>query len=107
MQRYYAETNADPALPDAADADPAPSPTVWQRRRAALAQRVRAARPFLAGVAAALLALLVYQGLFPTPAPLTATQVNEAVAHALASATPAPPYSAQVYQLVRPALVLI
>lgn len=63
--------------------------------------------PFLAGVVAALLALLVYNALYPAPEPLNMKQVNAAVAEAMASATPPPAYSAQVYQIIQPSLVLI
>lgn len=69
--------------------------------------RLRSSTPFLAGVLAAFLALLLYNYINPQPAPLTTGQVNEAVAQALASATPAPAFSARVYQAVQPSLVLI
>jgi len=49
----------------------------------------------------------VYNVLLPAPPPLTTREVNEAVAQAMASATPAPAYSAQVYQVIQPSLVLI
>jgi S1-C subfamily serine protease len=62
---------------------------------------------FSAGILAALLGLLIYNALMPDPEPLTIKQVNAAVAEAMASATPAPAYSAQVYQLIQPSLVLI
>ncbi|MBL8057230.1 MAG: trypsin-like peptidase domain-containing protein [Anaerolineales bacterium] len=58
-------------------------------------------------MAAALAALLLYQWLAPAPAPLTTREVNEAVAAALASATPPAAYSAAVYQVIRPSLILI
>jgi S1-C subfamily serine protease len=54
-----------------------------------------------------LLALLLYQILFPGPQPLTLREVNESVAQAMASATAPPAYSAQVYQVIQPSLVLI
>ena len=68
---------------------------------------LRRALPFAGGVLAALAAILLYTVLFPGPAPLTNRDVNDSVASALASVTPAPSYSAQVYQLVQPSLVLI
>lgn len=69
--------------------------------------RLQAAAPFAMGVVAALTALLLYNLLFPGPAPLTASQVNDTVAMAMASATPPPAFSAQVYQAIQPSLVLI
>jgi S1-C subfamily serine protease len=85
--------------------DPQPGPwrLRWQRFRA----RVRRAAPFASGVLAALVALLLYNALVPAPQPLTVREVNDTVAQAMASATPPPAYSAQVYQVIRPSLVLI
>lgn len=65
------------------------------------------AAPFTLGVVSVLAALLLYNRLFPAPAPLTPREVNDAVAQALASATPPPAFSARVYQAVQPSLVLI
>jgi S1-C subfamily serine protease len=62
---------------------------------------------FVSGVAAALVALLLYQVLVPPPHQLTTQEVNEQVAHALESVTPAPAFSEGVYQVVQPSLVLI
>lgn len=45
--------------------------------------------------------------LFPTPIPLTINDIQDNVEIAMASATPPPAYSAQVYQTVLPSLVLI
>ena len=75
----------------------------WQRLRNGL----RRALPFAYGVAAAFAALMLFNVLVPGPQQLTVNQVNEAVAQALASATPPPAYSALVYQAIRPSLVLI
>jgi S1-C subfamily serine protease len=69
--------------------------------------RLQTAAPFALGVVAALTALLLYNLLFPGPAPLTASQVSDTVAMAMASATPPPAFSAQVYQAIQPSLVLI
>jgi S1-C subfamily serine protease len=69
--------------------------------------KVKSVVPFSAGILAALLGLLIYGFLKPAPKPLTIKQVNAAVAEAMASATPAPAYSAQVYQAIQPSLVLI
>ena len=43
---------------------------------------------FAGGIFAALLAILLYGALFPDPPPLTSREVNDAIAQALASATP-------------------
>jgi S1-C subfamily serine protease len=63
--------------------------------------------PFASGVLAALVALLLYNALMPAPQPLTTRQVKDTVAQIMASATPPPAYSEQVYQVIRPSLVLI
>jgi len=76
---------------------------VWQR----LLARLKRLLPFASGVAAALLALYLYNAINPSAQPLTMKQVNTAVARAMASATPAPAYSAQVYRAILPSLVLI
>jgi S1-C subfamily serine protease len=61
----------------------------------------------VSGVLAALVALLLYNAIVPAPQPLTQQEVSDTVAQAMASATPPPAYSAQVYQVIRPSLVLI
>jgi S1-C subfamily serine protease len=76
-------------------------------RLGALRARGRRALPFVAGVAAALIAVSLYAALLPGPRPLTQRDVNNAIASALASATPMPPLSIKAYELVRPSLVLI
>lgn len=68
---------------------------------------VKRTAPFAAGVLAALLGLFLYNALIPGPAQLTVKDVNESVAQALASATPPPAFSARVYQVIQPSLVLI
>lgn len=69
-------------------------------------ERIRGMLPFASGVAATLLALILYGVLFPGQQ-LTDKEVNEAIANAMASATPRPPYSVQVYQAIQPSVVLI
>ncbi len=69
-------------------------------------KRLRGLLPFLSGVLAALLALFIYNALTPD-AQLTRTEVNDVVANAMASATPHPPDSVRVYQVIQPSLVLI
>jgi S1-C subfamily serine protease len=68
---------------------------------------VRRVAPFASGVLAALVALLLYNLLVPAPPQLTSREVNDTVAQALASATPPPAFSARVYQVIQPSLVLI
>ncbi len=59
------------------------------------------------GVLAALLAFLLYNLFFIKPDQLTVNDVNDSIASAMASATPPAAYSAQVYQIIRPSLILI
>jgi S1-C subfamily serine protease len=80
---------------------------LWQRRLQHVRTYGRGALPFVSGVIAAFAALLLYSALVPEPAPLTLNDVNDTVAEALASATPAPAYSTFVYQAIQPALVFI
>jgi S1-C subfamily serine protease len=89
------------------EADPSPRSGRWRERWRQIRVKVKSLIPFAAGIAAALLGLLIYSILKPAPEPLTIKQVNAAVAEAMASATPAPAYSAQVYQVIQPSLVLI
>ena len=63
--------------------------------------------PFGAGVLATFVALVLYNGFFPSSRPLTQQEINTTVQQALASATPEPSYAQQVYQIIRPSLVLI
>ena len=71
-----------------------------------LRNRVRGMFPFVSGVAAMLLALILYNLIFPENQ-LTQTEVNDAIANAMASATPRPAYSTDVYKIIQPSLVLI
>jgi S1-C subfamily serine protease len=59
------------------------------------------------GVAVTLVAMLLYNRLFPPPPPLTTTDVENSIAEVMASATPLPAYSSIVYQIIRPSLVFI
>lgn len=69
--------------------------------------RVKSAAPFASGVLAALAALLLYNFFTPDPKQLTVNDINNTVAEVLASATPPPAFSARVYQIIQPSLVLI
>jgi len=81
--------------------------TQWRARLLSLGKRLRSAMPFVLGVLAALIALLLYNAVIPGPHQLTTQEVNDAVAQALASATPEPAFSSRVFQIIRPSLVLI
>jgi serine protease DegQ len=63
--------------------------------------------PFFAGVVATFIALVLYGVFFPGPSPLTTRDVQTTVASALASVTPAPPFSEAVYAIARPSVVVI
>jgi S1-C subfamily serine protease len=86
---------------------PAARSEIWRRRLRRIRSFARSAVPFVSGVLAALVALLLYNALVPGPHQITQSEVTDTVAQALASATPLPAYSALVYQAVQPSLVLI
>ncbi len=69
--------------------------------------RLGGLRPFGFGVLVALVAVFLYGVLAPGRPPLTQRDVDDTVADALASVTPAPASSELVYQAVAPSLVLI
>ena len=78
-----------------------------QRRSERLRTRLGKATPFAFGVLVALAAVFAYVLLVPGPPPLTQRDIDDTVADALASVTPAPAYSELVYRAVQPSLVLI
>jgi S1-C subfamily serine protease len=80
---------------------------IWRIRLRNLLRAFLKALPFAGGVAAAFLAILVYNLLVPPPKPLTKNDVSNTVSQVLASATPAPAFSSLVYQVIQPSLVLI
>jgi len=69
-------------------------------------ERIRGMYPFAFGVLATLLGLILYSFVFPENQ-LTAREVNDAIASAMASATPRPPEGIQVYQIIQPSIVFI
>lgn len=86
-----------------------PSSTGMEKLRnrvGSLRNRVKGMLPFVSGVAAMLLALILYNLIFPEYQ-LTQTEVNDAIANAMASATPRPAYSTDVYKIIQPSVVLI
>ena len=87
-----------------------PSISVSEKLRSQLGrlrERLRRWGPFFSGMLAALLALFFYNALFPGARPLTPKEVNAAIASVMASATPRPAYSVQVYRIIQPSLVWI
>jgi S1-C subfamily serine protease len=80
---------------------------VWQNRRKRARAFARRGVPFVSGILAAFIALLVYTILNPLPRQLTQKDVDASIAQVLASATAPPPYSALVFQMIQPSLVLI
>jgi S1-C subfamily serine protease len=79
----------------------------WRDRLLAFRNRLKKIVPFVTGMVATLLALYLYNQLFPGPQPLTTEQVNDAVVSVMSSATPPPAAASLVYQVIRPSLVLI
>ena len=69
-------------------------------------ERIRGMFPFAFGALATLLALIFYNLLFPVKQ-LTPREVNDAIAIAMASATPRPPDATIVYQIIQPSIVYI
>jgi len=80
---------------------------LWRQRWQRFRRNLRGVALFILGVAAALTGLLLYNLLTPNPNQLTANDVSTAVNQVLASATPPPPFSEGVYQIIQPSLVLI
>lgn len=87
--------------------DPVTPASPWRARVQGAARRAKSALPFVSGVVAAFVAILLYRAVFPGPAPITTQQVNDSIASAMASATPPPPFSEGVYQIIQPSLILI
>lgn len=94
-------------MPMGTEAISNPQPERKINRWSRLHARIKSMLPFTAGIVAALAGLYLYNAINPPPQPLTETQLNQVVAQAMASATPEPAYSAQVYQIIQPSLVLI
>ena len=72
-----------------------------------LAALVRRAGLVGVGVLITLLGFSLYTRLSPAPIPLTPNEIDDLVVQMMASATPAPAYSSQVYQVIFPSLVYI
>jgi S1-C subfamily serine protease len=80
---------------------------LWRKRLRRIRRRIRRMVPFASGLLASFAALLVYSVVVPGPHQLSAREVSDTVAQAMASATPPPAFSTRVYQAVQPSLVLI
>lgn len=80
---------------------------LWQRWLQRIRPYLHRAAPFAAGIVITFAALWLYSYFFPPPPPLTLAEINESVTQTLAEATPAPAYSALVYQIIQPSIVLI
>lgn len=83
------------------------SPDLGQSRLRRLRSEAKRAAPFASGVLATLVALLLYNAFTQAPPQITLNDVANRVAEAMASATPPPPYSALVYEVIRPSIVYI
>lgn len=87
--------------------DPTSRPQRLAVRIRRLAVRIRRIGPFAGGILAALIAVALFSTIVKGPAALTRDDVARSVASALASQTPAPALSQQVYEAIQPSLVLI
>lgn len=79
----------------------------WQFRLKYILSLRQRLFPFASGAFAALIILLLHGLLTPVPTQITARDVENSIAQAMASATPRPALSAQVYEIIRPSLVLV
>lgn len=70
-------------------------------------ERVRPLILFVAGIAVALVALILRDLLIPSARPLSPREVAQIAAQVMASATPPPPNAVLVYRAIQPSLVLI
>jgi S1-C subfamily serine protease len=80
---------------------------LWQKRWQHFRPYLQNTALFIAGVLAVLTALLFYNYLTPDPPQLTTHDVDDSIAEALASVTPAPALSARVYHAIQPSLIFI
>ena len=88
--------------------DPAGSRLDFLRRQGRrLLSGFKRIAPFVSGILAALLAILMYTAFFPSPKPLSLGDVKKSIVDVLASATPQPTFSSRVYQIIQPSLVVI
>lgn len=79
----------------------------WRHRLRSLRSFGRRMIPFVSGVLATFVALLLYNFFVPKPAPLTIHDVNDTISQVMAEATPPPAFSSMVFQAIHPSIVLI
>jgi S1-C subfamily serine protease len=86
-----------------------PSPTSDTRGWSDRIQRLRflggRALAFAIIIISAFLGVLLFNYFFPAPIPPSQDEIDESISQAMASATPEPAYSAQVYQTILPSRV--
>lgn len=80
---------------------------LWRGRWRTALPHLRRGLPFASGVLAALLAMLIYNLVVEQPEQLTVRDVRTSIVEVMASATAPPSYSSQVYQVIRPSLILV
>jgi len=76
----------------------------WARTAWKIAGRVL---PFALVILSALAGALLFNLLFPAPTPPSQNEIDARISEVMASATPPPAYSSQVYQVILPSLVFI
>ncbi len=86
---------------------PADHSNRWQFRLKRIRSLWQRAFPFVSGAVGALIILTLHSLMTTPPPQLTSRDVEQSIAQAMASATPRPALSAQVYQVIQPSLVLI
>ena len=79
----------------------------WSRPLARLRTRARKTVPFASGIAAALIAVVIYGAMNPGARPLTQQDINQSITKTLASQTPAPPAAQAVYRAIAPSVVQV
>jgi len=86
---------------------PNPNQTTDSRKGSTWLKARRLAGPTVAVILAAFLAVYLYSLLFPAPVPPSQGELDASIQQAIASVTPSPPYSTEVYQIILPSLVVI
>jgi S1-C subfamily serine protease len=79
----------------------------WPARLKALWGRIKRGWPVAVVIVSAFSGVYLYNLFFPPPLPLTKSEVDDSIQQTMASATPEPPFSSQVYQVILPSLVFI
>lgn len=80
---------------------------LWRVRLVSIKNKLKKGVPFATGMLATLLALFLYNRMFPGPQPLTTKEINDTVVSVMSSATPPPAAASLVYRVIQPSLVLI